>query len=158
MLRQVSAALSGRPIRGFLTDEIREHGVRVGFTIASFDGTAATLAHVRSRSTHRVGRYGVDVAALDDIVGSALARDPAPDVHVVDEIGKMECLSTSFIDAVSVILESSACLVATVALHGGGFIASLKRRPDVEVWELTHANRDAMPGRVVDWIKARLTP
>jgi nucleoside-triphosphatase len=37
-------------------------------------------------------------------------------------------------------------LVATIALRGGGFIAEVKNRPDVEIVEVSQANRQALPG------------
>jgi len=43
-------------------------------------------------------------------------------------------------------------LVATVGQRGGGFIAEVKRRRDVTLWEITRANRDVMPARVQAWI------
>jgi nucleoside-triphosphatase len=73
----------------------------------------------------------------------------------VDEIGKMECLSPTFVEAVRGLLIAGRPLVATVGERGGGFIAEVKRRPDVELWELTRANRDAMPARVLAWLEAR---
>ncbi|HEY3358125.1 MAG TPA: nucleoside-triphosphatase [Polyangia bacterium] len=156
VLRRVAAALTARRLRGFLTDEVREQGVRVGFAITSFDGTTATVAHVHARSPHRVGRYGVDLTALADVVARALSRDPAPEVFLVDEIGKMECLSPAFVREITRILDGDAVTVATIALHGGAFIADVKNRPDVEVWELTRESRDAMPERIVAWVGERL--
>jgi nucleoside-triphosphatase len=70
----------------------------------------------------------------------------------VDEIGKMECLSPAFVDATRGLLDAGVPLVATVGQRGGGFIAEVKRRRDVTLWEITRANRDAMPARVQAWI------
>jgi len=28
----------------------------------------------------------------------------------------------------------------------------VKRRPRAELWEVTRANRDALPGRIVSWL------
>ena len=47
---------------GFYTREIRERGIRKGFTLNSLDGTERLLAHVDLPGGTRVGRYGVDVA------------------------------------------------------------------------------------------------
>jgi nucleoside-triphosphatase len=71
----------------------------------------------------------------------------------VDEIGKMECLSSAFVEATQRLLDAGVPLVATVGVRGGGFIAEVKRRPDATVWEITRANRDAMPARVHRWIE-----
>jgi hypothetical protein len=43
--------------------------------------------------------------------------------------------------------------VATVALRGTGFIAEVKQRPDVQVVEVTQANRQDLPGQIAAWVK-----
>ena len=73
-------------------------------------------------------------------------------VYLIDEIGKMECLSGAFTDAVARLLDSRCPVIATVAQRGKGFIAEVKRHPRAESWEVTRANRDAMPGRIVSWL------
>lgn len=75
-------------------------------------------------------------------------------VYLVDEIGRMECLSPEFVRTMRRLLDSGRPLVATIAQHGGGFIDEVKRRPDVEVWTVTRENRDALAGRIVEWVTA----
>jgi len=74
---------------------------------------------------------------------------------LVDEIGKMECLSERFVERMRALLDSKSKLVATVASRGEGFIAEVKRREDCELWTLNRSNRDAMPERVLRWIRER---
>ncbi|UCE03303.1 MAG: NTPase [Candidatus Latescibacterota bacterium] len=156
IIRTVAAALSRRHIRGFVTGELRSAGRRVGFELSTFAGHTQRLAHVDIDSRHRVGRYGVDVAGLDEIAEEALSLDDGADVYLVDEIGKMECFSAKFRSAVRSLFESGRPVVATVALRGGGFIAEIKERPDVELWEATRENRDQMPEQIVRWIAQAL--
>lgn len=155
IIERVAAALSDKRIRGFVTGEIRRAGRRVGFELSTFAGQKGVLAHVDVGSRHRVGRYGVDVAGLDELVEEALALDDGTDVYLVDEIGKMECYSAKFREAMGSLLDSGRPLVATVALRGGGFIAEVKDRVDVELWEATRGNRDEMPERIVGWLGRR---
>lgn len=152
ILKKVAAELSGRRIRGFVTGEIRRAGRRVGFELSTFTSEQRLLAHVDIDSRYRVSRYGVNVEALDEIAAEALSLDDAPDVYLVDEVGKMECLSAKFRTAMLGLLDSGRPLVATVALRGGGFIAEIKNRSDVEIWTVTKANRDEMPGQIVRWL------
>jgi nucleoside-triphosphatase len=57
VLRRLKGRLTGRRIRGFLTDEIRsQRGNRLGFQLETLDGRTARLAAVGLRSPHRVGR------------------------------------------------------------------------------------------------------
>jgi len=72
---------------------------------------------------------------------------------VIDEIGKMECHCPQFNEAVSRLLEGPVPLVASIALRGGGFIADVKNRPDVQIVEVTQANRPALPEQIAAWVK-----
>jgi nucleoside-triphosphatase len=146
------------PPGGFYTEEIRKGGERRGFRLVAFDGAQAVIAHVDFPKTHRVSKYGVDVAAIDDASEKALAPRRGVDIYLVDEIGKMECLSERFVERMRELLDSSRTVVATVASRGGGFIAEVKKRDDCERWTLTRANRDAMPENIMAWINKELRP
>jgi nucleoside-triphosphatase len=153
-LRAVAAALAGRRIGGFYTEEVRRGGVRTGFRLVTFTGERRMLASIHRAGPPRVSKYGVDVAALDAVVDTALALRGI-DVHLVDEIGKMECLSPRFVGAMRTILDRGRPCVATVAQRGEGFIAEAKRRRDAELWTLTPSNRNDMPGRILAWLGER---
>jgi nucleoside-triphosphatase len=151
-MRRVAEQLPGARLGGFYTAEIRVGRQRQGFRLVGFDGSERTLAHV-GLPPPRVSKYGVDVAAIDAAVDVLL--DPnAAEVFLVDEIGKMECLSEHFNAGMRRLLESGRLTVATVALGGGGLIAEVKRRRDVTRWEVTRANRDDLPAQVLAWIGA----
>lgn len=156
LLTRVAGSLGERRIGGFYTEEIREGAERRGFRLVTFDGRQGIMAHVDVRGGDRVGRYGVDVSLVDELSASALAPNGAVDVYLVDEIGKMECLSRGFIAAMRDLLDSAKPVIATVGERGGGFIAEVKRRPDAELWRVTPDNRDTLPGRVRAWLDARM--
>ena|SRR5438105_4312635 len=155
VLRRAAGELSNLDLRGFTTREIRQAGQRVGFRIETFDGESDVLAHVKIRSSHKVSKYGVDVEALDRVLAAQFPRKRAS-VVLIDEIGKMECLSARFVDTVERLLESESVFVATVALRGGGFIDEVKRRRDVQLWRVSRSNRDEMPERVAEWVRSGL--
>jgi nucleoside-triphosphatase len=158
IIKNVAERFKGKRLGGFYTEEIREHGERHGFRLVTFDGQERVIAHVDFPRAHCVGRYGVDVAALDEVVGPALALDNAATVYLVDEIGKMECLSVRFIAAMRALLKSPMILVATIALKGSGFIAEVKQRKDSLLWEVTRENRDGLPARILAWLDQRGLP
>ncbi len=138
---------------GFYTTEMREGGKRVGFAIDSLSGEHAILAHFKYRSPFRVGRYGVDLAALEGIgVKSIEDAIKTKEIIVVDEIGKMELLSPSFAEAVLGAVKSEKHLLATMTRARNPFADMLKARRDTEVIEVTYENR----GRLVDEIASRL--
>jgi nucleoside-triphosphatase len=128
-------------------------GQRRGFRAVTFGGETSLIASVDRRGPPRVGRYGVDVEAIDRLADNALSLRKGITIYIVDEIGKMECLSVRFVEATRNLLDSGRPVVATVGLRGTGFIAEVKRRPDAELWEVTRQNRDEMPTRVLDWLK-----
>lgn len=153
VIRRLAEALAGRRLGGFYTEEIRVHGGRRGFRLVGFDGRERVIAHVDFLGTARVGKYGVDVIAIDQAVETTLALVTSVDVYLVDEIGKMECLSGRFIDAVRRLLDSGRPVVATVARRGSGFIEEVKRRPDALLWTVTPENRSRLPGEALAWLR-----
>jgi nucleoside-triphosphatase len=66
---------------------------------------------------------------------------PDAGLIMIDEIGKMECLSWRFREMVSALLDSDRRLIATIAQHGGGLIEKIKSRKDVRIYTLTAQNR-----------------
>jgi len=152
LLRRVAEKVPAQ-LRGFTTEEIRTQGRRVGFRIVPLHGPGAVMAHIDLRSRARVGRYGVDVGAIDAVAETALALDPDVSVYLVDEIGKMECFSLRFVAAMRRLLDSDKRIVASIARKGTGFIAEVKRRPDVELWEVTAGNRDALVDPILGWMR-----
>jgi nucleoside-triphosphatase len=141
-------------LAGFLTRELREQGQRVGFEAIGLGGRRVTLAHVRFRSLVSVGRYGVEPDDLIPLIDEEMVRPPGTvDAYLIDEIGKMECHCPQFIDAVSRLLDGSVPVVATIALRGDGLIAEVKKRPNVQIVEVTRANRQTLPGQIAMWVK-----
>jgi nucleoside-triphosphatase len=157
VMRRLAARLEGARLKGFYTEEIREAGERLGFRLIAFDGGEHVIAHVAMPKTRRVGKYGVDVAAVDRAAG-LLVADPGARVYLVDEIGKMECLSERFVRAMRALLTGRIPVIATVGLRGGGFIAEVKRMKGCRLWEVTRGNRDELPARIAAWLMATAPP
>ena len=139
---------------GFITRELRRDGRRVGFSVETLAGETVVLAHVDVRSPNRVGRYRVDLVAFEATALPAIdpERASAPLV-VIDEIGKMECLSARFRELVVAVLRSDQVVLATIALRGDRFIESLKARPDVNLIRVTQQNRDQLVGQTVGQVQ-----
>jgi nucleoside-triphosphatase len=152
VLRTVARKLAGAHLVGFYTEEIRAGRQRQGFRLVSLTGEAATMAHV-DLPPPRVSKYGVDVGVLDRFAGTLRESPDGSAIYLIDEIGKMECLSAAFVEATTRLLDSGRPLVATVAQRGSGFSEKVKRRRDVNVWTVTRTTRDALPDRVVEWIE-----
>jgi nucleoside-triphosphatase len=148
----VLAALRERRLGGFTTGEVREGGRRLGFRIVPHRGSERIMAHVARRGSPRVGRYGVDVKAIDEVARESLALDPQVEVYLVDEVGKMECYSQQFVQRMRELFASEKTIVATIGSSSEGFIAAVRSRPDAELWEVKPSNRDALVERVLTWL------
>lgn len=148
------------PAGGFLTDEIRERGNRVGFALATLDGRRTTLAHVSIAGPPRVGRYGVNLDALDGI-GVPAMREAVRDgqLVVIDEIGKMEMASAAFRQAVEEAVASPAPVLGTILAAAHPWADRVKRHPAVRLIEVTPANRETLPQQVGELLTSgRRTP
>lgn len=136
----------GGSVGGVVTAECRADGERVGFRCRALDtGETALLASVDRDCGPAVGRYRVDVAAIDDIAAPAVerARETA-DVVVIDEIAPMQRHSEQFVAAAHRALDGPIPVVAAVAT-GDEILA----RPDVTVHEVTPETRDELPVKIV---------
>ena len=134
---------------GFYTQEIREGGVRKGFTLNGLDGSSGVLAHVDFAGDFRVGRYGVDVAGFEDFISRISFSDQKTQLVMIDEIGKMECFSQKFEMLISDLVDSQKLLIATVARKGGGLIDIIKSRPNIQFLEVTRKNQDALISKIL---------
>ena len=89
LIERLVRGLKG-PMTGFFTREIREGDRRVGFSIPTIDGQEGVLAHTRIKGRVRVGRYGVNLADIEQVAVPAMMPTTADEWVVIDEIGKME--------------------------------------------------------------------
>jgi nucleoside-triphosphatase len=143
-------------LAGFYTQEIREQGHRVSFEAVGLSGRRVVLAHVRSRSRHRVGRYGVEPEQLRPLIQEELVGAGEVDVFLVDEVGKMELLCPAFVEVVPRLLDGPTPVVATVAQKGQGLIAQVKACADICLVTVTDESRDGLPLELEDWLRQTL--
>jgi nucleoside-triphosphatase len=141
---------AGVQVGGFTTAELRTGGRRKGFVVEAASGAQEVLAHVDLPGPPRVGRYGVDLSTFERVALSALRTPRTGGVVVVDELGKMELASPPFREAVVELLGRDVAVVATVHLARHRFTDALKRRPDVQVIQVTEGTRDALPEQLMD--------
>jgi len=134
---------------GFYTEEVREKGQRVGFSLTTLDGKKSLLAHIRIKSPYRVGRYGVDIDTFEAIgVESIIKAISDNKLIIVDEIGRMELFSKKFRDVVLQALKTGR-VVATIKKGKGYFIDEIKSRKDVKVIEMNLENRETLSSKIV---------
>jgi nucleoside-triphosphatase len=142
-ITQILDSLECKKVAGFYTQEIRQGDMRKGFRWTRLDGMTGVLAHVDIKGTFRVGKYGVDVAGFEKSVVPVLDSDKGNiKLFVIDEIGKMECLSTKFVAAVRRLFASDKFVLATVSQKGSGLIPEVKNFANTRIFNLTHQSRN----------------
>ncbi|MGZ8460649.1 MAG: NTPase [Candidatus Deferrimicrobiaceae bacterium] len=143
--RKIAGILGGRAA-GFFTEEVRDAmGSRTGFRVESIDGRTGVLSGKRAGPGPRIGAYVVDVRSFESVALPSLAGE-AGKVFLIDEIGKMECLSEAFRNRVREILDSEAPVLATIPSRGGGsFLDGIRNRRDARIIVVTRKNRDRLP-------------
>jgi nucleoside-triphosphatase len=147
---QILENLNCKKVAGFYTQEIREAGLRKGFGWTRLDGVSGILSHVDIKGRFKVGKYGVDVAGFEKSVVPVLDIDQTDvGLYVIDEIGKMECLSKKFVIAVRRLFASDKSVLATVAKKGAGLIAEVKNYPGIQLFKLTHQEYDRIIGEIL---------
>jgi len=143
---------------GFYTEEIRTGGIRQGFRIVTLDGHEAMLAHVGFSSPYHVSKYRVDTDALDRVGVSSLRRAAhETDLIVIDEIGKMELISTQFREAVTKAINSDKKVLGTIMFNRHPFADEIKRCPEVETLLVTRDNRIDIMDKVLNWLSVEVS-
>jgi nucleoside-triphosphatase len=139
------------PVGGFVAEEVREQGRRVGFAVRALGGRQAMIAHVSWATGPRVGRYRVDVAAFEQIALPVLQRVVRDRVTIIDELGRMELLSAMVSEKVLWFFYQDIPLIATAHQRPHPVTDALKLRADITVLDVRPDNRDAL----VHWLAFR---
>ena len=111
---------------------------------------------------YKVGKYSVDVNALDKIGVPAIEKAISDDnIHIIiiDEIGKMEMLSERFCEVVIEALDSDKPIIVT--LHKKSrtpLLQDVRRRDDIRILEVTPVNRNLLPYKIEKIMKEKLPP
>jgi nucleoside-triphosphatase len=149
MLVWLARALSDHNPSGFITREIREEGVRIGFLLISCSGLRRVLSHVNIKSSFHVGKYYIDIAGFEEFLKEIRWSEEGVGLVIVDEIGKMECYSPFFRDSVLRLLDANRPFIATIGKRGTPFMEGIKQRPDVKLLEVTLKNRESIRNKLL---------
>ena len=141
---------------GFYTEEILGPGGRKGFRLVTLTNHSVVMAHVDLDTRVRIGRFGVNLAAIDEVGVTALrdAIEQKP-IVIIDEIGKLELASPQFQNMVIKVIGSSKLVLATAMKDNHPWLAALQSLPLVTVWEVTLKNRTPLIAQVLEWIDQR---
>ena len=153
MVKKLSDELKHLHPVGFYTEEMREEGQRKGFELVSLNGKRGLLSHKDIKSSCQVGSYKVDIESFENFLDSVPFFDSLNRLIIIDEIGKMECLSDRFKNLLKKIFNSGKLLIATIPLKGSSLMAEIKEREDVKLFELTHRNKEVLFSEILKEIK-----
>jgi nucleoside-triphosphatase len=148
----------GVRVDGMYTQEIRERGRRMGFTVKRIGGGEGILAHIDLRGGPRLGKYVVNLNDLEGVgVAAILEAVEKADVVVVDEVGPMELYSEKFRQAVERLLASSKHAILTVHYRSRDpLVLRVKELAGRRLITLTPENRDRVLEIVVSEILGAL--
>jgi nucleoside-triphosphatase len=140
--------------KGFLTEEYRRKGQRIGFHILTVpEGKKAILSLKGFPSPYKVGSYGIDLEALEEwgclAISQGLARK---NIIIVDEIGKMELFSEKFRTTLGEALDSHQKVLATIMQSSHAFSDMIKKRTDVSLINLQRENFENVYKKVLMWL------
>ncbi|XP_045154021.1 cancer-related nucleoside-triphosphatase [Echinops telfairi] len=157
LIHKASEALksSGVPVDGFYTEEVRQGGRRIGFDVVTLSGTRGPLSRIGSeprsgKHENRVGQYVVDLTSFEQLALPVMrnAAGPGQRVCIIDEIGKMELFSQTFIQAVHQTLSTPGTIVlGTIPVPKGkplALVEEIRNRSDIKVFSVTKENRNSL--------------
>ncbi len=152
VLREVLKGYKGQ-IRGVITEEIRDsEGKRVGFEVVNFKKDQKLLAHKTSVvSDSSIGDYKVDIGVIEQFVVPELEKGITGfgGLVIVDEIGRMQALSKTFLMTLENLFDSDAHILATIVYDPEPWSLQYKHRSDVTVIEVTEQNRNLLPEQIL---------
>lgn len=143
---------AGVGVGGVAAPEIREGEDRVGFDVCNLAiGECEPMARGWFDDP-AVGKYGVDVDAIDRVAGDAIpAAIYDAGCVVVDEIGPMQLESDRFVGATRTALDAPVPVIAAIEDRSNrAFVEETKSRDDVAIVEVEETTRDDLPDRLVE--------
>ncbi|HYY47861.1 MAG TPA: NTPase [Thermoplasmata archaeon] len=149
----------GLKVGGMITEPIVKRNRREGFYVMDWATREKRVFASREiASKTMVGRFGVDISALEEVGVNALRSATAnADVIVIDEVGKMEVESPNFVQTVKDALDADKPLLLTLHKKSRNpLLQDIRRRDDVRILEVTMVNRNLLPYKIVKLMKGEV--
>lgn len=135
---------------GFITEEIKEEGKRVGFKIITMDGREGVLASITTISDVRLSRYGIDIKTFEDLCISTISNiEDSNKIIIIDEVGPIQMFSERFKKALIEALGNSNDIIGTVFFDQHPWIDGFKEIEGVKLINVTVENRDEIPNMIL---------
>jgi nucleoside-triphosphatase len=155
-MKVFNALKSEVEVAGFITQEVRESGRRIGFKIIDLqNGEEEWLAKV-GEGRVKIGKYSVFVDAVDRISGriEKIALDKNVDVLIIDEVGPMELRSRRFVEVINRLVgneleEAQKSLLFTIHYRSRHWLLE-KIRKNFRLYNIDERNRNQVAEEIVD--------
>jgi nucleoside-triphosphatase len=129
-------------VRGFYKEPIIEFNTLKGYRVITLDLKWQILAHVDIEGPERVENIGINIKGFEDLVLPQLSLFSGTELFIIDEIGRMECLSNKFCHQIGLIFDSRIPAIATGTPGQTAYLDKLKSRNDVTIIKINNKNRD----------------
>jgi len=149
LIKHLMHDLTPLVLKGFYKEEIYENQTCKGFRTITFDLNEQILAHVYIEAPHRIGSYGVNIDGFEKLVLPQFTSLEGVELIIIDEIGRMECLSSQFCDKLTDILDSKVPLIATLDPIVLDKFENLQKRSDVSIMWINRKNRHELWKNVI---------
>ena len=141
--------IGDRHIAGLSTPEVRVSKVRVGFKMVDLATGDEVILASNAGKGPRIGRYHVDVEAIDRIVAKIELSLPSARFVFIDEIGKMELLSNRFNEFLHHVFSLDKPIIAVVHRNLVGNYEDKGR-----LFNLTHSEFEKVRAEILAEIKS----
>ncbi len=131
-------------IRGFYKESILENDIVKGYRLVTTAFDEQIIAHVYFEGPTKIGNFGINIDGLNKLADRELDEANGAELYILDEIGRMECLSEKFCHLVKKVLDSDVPLIASVAQIAAPELKELKERKDTTFVQINHKNRDTL--------------
>ncbi len=149
LVKRLAHDLSMLIIRGFYKEEIVEDESVKGFRIVSFDFNEQILAHIYIEGPDRIAGFGVNINGFEKFILPQFEDLRRTELIILDEIGKMECLSEKFCRLFDDLLNAAIPVIATYSRHSAFKFKDLKKRKNTTFLQMTMSNRDEIWKKVL---------
>jgi len=141
LIKHLIRDLTPLVLRGFYKEEIYENKTCKGFRTITFELHEQILAHVYLEGPYRIGPYGVNVEGFEKLVLPQFISLEGVELVIIDEIGRMECLSPLFCETLGIIFDSKVPLIATLDPLVLEKFENIQNRSDVRIMWINRKNR-----------------
>ena len=152
LMRMLAARVDQTRLTGFYTQSIYENDLRVGFSVHGYEGSSVPVANTSSDSAVRVGKFGVDLPALDDIMTRLLVPCAERPIYFMDELGKLECKSRVFCESMERLLSEPVTAVISAPLKGPAMLEKVLSHSAVMRIRVSEQNAQALFAQLVPWL------